>query len=245
VSAARESEIGIVLNLHTPRPATRAAADREAVEIFMDERNRLFTGPLTGRGYPERLYETFPHVARPEIQPGDMETIARIGTYLGLNYYDEQSVQHDARSGGPGWRTTASWTPQTDMGWPIVPGGLERHVAWVRDTVGNIPLVIAENGIAVADDAHSVADDWRRIRFIEEHLQALERAIEAGANVTGYYYWSLMDNFEWALGLSKRFGLIHVDYTTFKRTPRRSYYYYRDRIANGPLIGRDAMRIVE
>lgn len=245
-SPAAGSDIGIVLNLHTPRPMTRAQADREAVDRFMDERNRLFLDPLLGRPYPQRLFARYRDERPPKTASGDMDTIARLGSFLGVNYYDEQIVTDDSSPDGPGWRLVPPWGPTTDMGWPVVPSGLERHLYWVAEQVGpDTPLVVTENGVAVRDDDERPRErDSARIMYMATHLNALARARAQGVNVRGYYHWTLMDNFEWAEGLAKRFGLVHVNYRTGERTPRASYHFYRDYVTNGPSLGMDALDVL-
>ncbi len=181
------------------------------------------------------------------MRPGDLETIAQPLDWIGINYYfdillrglrpdeaDERLLQYP---------TTSSITeaPQrevhTDMGWPITPDGLTELLVRLNDDYPNLPPVyITENGAAY-DDAviDGSCDDARRIDYLDLHLRAIRDAIDEGVDIRGYYQWSLLDNFEWALGYDKRFGLVHVDFDTMERTPRASAYWYRDVIRRNGL----------
>jgi len=124
---------------------------------------------------------------------------------------------------------------RTELGWPIVPQGLTQMLLELRERYAETlpPLIITENGMALADapDADGRVDDPRRVRYLQDHLLALRKAMEGGVDVRGYFVWSLLDNFEWADGYRPRFGLVHVDYPTQRRTPKTSYRWYRELIA--------------
>ena len=143
-------------------------------------------------------------------------------------------------SATPGLKDAAGFTPRddhTDMGWPVTPDGLRALLVGLKDTYADLPpIYITENGCAYDDPVvGGVCHDPRRIRYLDAHLRALHAAIAEGVDVRGYFCWSLMDNFEWAHGFSKRFGLVHVDYETLERTPRDSAYWYRG------VIGRNGL----
>ena len=119
--------------------------------------------------------------------------------------------------------------PKTDFGWPVVPDGLREQLVILRDRYPGLPpVMVTENGCsyAMGPDAHGVVDDQPRIDYLDSHLRAVAAAIEQGVDVRGYYCWSLMDNFEWSEGFTQRFGLVHVDYETQVRTPKRSFDWY-------------------
>jgi beta-glucosidase len=122
---------------------------------------------------------------------------------------------------------------RTGMGWPVVPEALTELLVRIKRDYGDVPLLITENGAAFEDsvDGADVVEDPRRVAFIDGHLAAVERALEAGVDVRGYYVWSLLDNFEWEHGYSQRFGIVYVDFETQRRIPKRSALWYRDRIA--------------
>jgi beta-glucosidase len=237
VKAYRQSglkaPIGIAWNPGVPRPATASAADKRAAEIARALETEVFMFPCLGKGYPELAVKTlgctFP------VENGDMETIAQKIDFIGVNYYSEYPVAADesARfqySGRPSWQDT------TDMGWPIVPGGLERQLRWIAEIsknafgVSRLPVYITENGCARNDEVENDGrvHDRERIEYIQSHLAVCVDLIQAGINLKGYYVWSFLDNFEWAYGYTKRFGIVHVDYFTQKRTPKDSAYFFRD-----------------
>jgi len=225
--------IGIVLNPSTPRPATRRPEDFAAAERASVQRTRLWLDPLQGRGYPEEHLAAHPG-ARMPIEDGDLELIAGECDMLGVNYYSESAVE--AAPLGPscpeGWREAPSWRETTAMGWDIVPEGLYRQLKAIASRWPSKAFYVTENG-AACDDVleRDRVRDAGRIGYIRSHLAACERAIREGIPLKGYYAWSLLDNFEWAFGYSKRFGLVYVDFETGERLPKDSFWYYRDMVA--------------
>jgi beta-glucosidase len=161
-----------------------------------------------------------------------METIAAPIDFLGINYYSERAILADP--GEPeGFREAESWQEKTEMGWDIVPEGLCRMLATIAKRWPVKALFVTENGAAFADivEESGRIHDGERIQYLRSHLAACRRAIAEGVPLKGYYAWSLMDNFEWAHGYSKRFGLVHVDPATGLRRAKDSYYFYRDLVA--------------
>ncbi|MDR2485274.1 MAG: beta-glucosidase [Treponema sp.] len=234
VKAYRETglkaPIGTTLNLSTARPATSSKADIRAALIARAVESEVFLYPLLGKGYPnlavKELGVDFP------VQNGDLETIAEKIDFIGVNYYTETAVGQDKKalfkySGRPTWHDT------TDMGWPIVPGGLERLLKWVHEVSNGLPIYITENGYASQDvlDADGRVRDRERIEYLKHHLEVCANLIKQGVNLKGYYAWSFLDNFEWTFGYTKRFGIVYVDYQTQKRTVKDSAYFFRDVIA--------------
>lgn len=243
--------IGITHNLESARPATDTAADREAVDRATDMRTRFFLDPLLGRGYPERHFAAYPESTPPPVQAGDMETIAAPIDFLGLNFYFEPALA--AAPVGPlgtsqdgiachpeGFREVQTYHERTEMDWPVTPRGLYRHLKWVwAHTEGKFPLYITENGCAMPDELSADGlrcHDPRRVSYLREHFTAALDAIEEGVDLRGYYVWSLIDNFEWALGYTKRFGIIYADYINQRRVPKDSYYFMREVISGAEAL---------
>ncbi|MFJ4711801.1 GH1 family beta-glucosidase [Streptomyces sp. NPDC088785] len=222
------TSIGIA-NSHGPTwPASADPADTEAADLYDILLNRLFSDPLILGRYPDGFAEAMPggDVA------GDLRTISE-GTldWYGVNYYQPTRVgapgAADVEFSGltlpaelPFSVRRIEGHPRTDFDWPVVPDAFAELLTGLRERYGDRlpPLVVTENGCA-----YDGLDDQDRIAFLDGHLRALHRAIESGADVRGYFVWSLMDNFEWAEGFTKRFGLVHVDYATQRRTPKASY----------------------
>jgi beta-glucosidase len=229
-AAGLRAPIGIVLNTQTPRPATRDAADIEAADRAADLGAALWLDPLYGRGYPQRHLEAR-GVSMP-IVAGDLEIIASPIDFVGLNYYSERAMEADPNN-REGFREARSWEEQTEMGWDIVPEGLYRMIMKISGRWPVKALFVTENGAAFPDtiDGAGRVRDAGRIAYLRSHIAACHRALAEGAPLKGYYAWSLMDNFEWSFGYSKRFGLVHVDPATGARLPKDSYFFYRDLVA--------------
>jgi len=237
VRAFREAKIpggiGITLNLMTPRAATGREEDLIAAERAADRDSRMFSDPVFGKGYPA-VFVKDENIELP-IEPGDMDIIASATDFVGLNYYSESAVAWD-ESSPEKIKTVPAWQDVTDMGWPIVPDGFHRLLKWLAAESGGIPIYITENGsaekdAAVCEDGIRRVHDGRRIAYLRAHLEACSRARADGVNLCGYFVWSFIDNFEWAMGYSKRFGIVYCDYQNLERVPKDSYYYYRDVIA--------------
>jgi beta-glucosidase len=180
----------------------------------------LFTDPLFGRGYP--------HGFDLPVRDGDLEAIAAPLDALGVNYYYPTGIRAPSApdTGLPFELVPVEGYPLTDFGWPVAPDGLEEVLTRLHGENGR-PLYVTESGCAYAD----TPDDQRRIDYLAGHIGAVEAVRARGVDVRGYFVWSIMDNFEWADGFSKRFGLVHVDFDTLARTPRASYGWLRERIA--------------
>ena len=224
--ARGQAEIGIVLNFDRALPATDRPEDQAAAATQDAIFNRWFIEAITRAEYPaEALAGLAPHM--PEGWQDDMATIAQPLDWLGVNYYTRHLYAADPDSPWPAARDVAGPLPKTQMGWEIFPEGLEHFLTRLaRDHVGDLPVYVTENGMA-NDDAevlNGTVNDHLRIDFMKGHLQACQRALEAGVNLKGFFYWSLMDNYEWAFGYEKRFGLVHVDFQTLARTPKASYH---------------------
>jgi beta-glucosidase len=166
------------------------------------------------------------------VQDGDLEAIAAPTDFLGANYYFRQVVSEDPNGDRPILVRDPNWS-FTAMGWEVYPDGLRDLLTRLRDDYAPPGIYIFENGAAYDDlrghDGEVV--DPERQAYFDEHLAAVGDAIEDGVPLRGYFAWSLLDNFEWAEGYSKRFGLVYIDYPTLERVPKGSFYWYRDFIA--------------
>jgi beta-glucosidase len=227
-SEVADSRIGVAVDINHFAPATDSADDIRAAEEYRATRDAWFLDPLFGRGYPElgvRAHEAAGHLEGVELEtppPGDLD-------YVGVNYYRQETVY--ARSDQPfDWEVRIRpGIELTEMQWEVVPQGLTESLMWAHRTYEPKELLVTENGAAYPDpvSGDGVVHDADRESYLARHLNATADAIEAGAPVRGFYVWSFMDNFEWSLGYSKRFGVVHVDYATQKRTPKQSARWYQ------------------
>ncbi|MEV6594265.1 GH1 family beta-glucosidase [Streptomyces acidicola] len=229
--AAGADDIGIA-NSHGPTwPASREQADLEAAGFYDLLLNRMFSDPVLLGEYPEGIGELMPGDVS-----ADLKVIGEPLDWYGINYYAPTRVGapqgEDIEFGGltipaelPFSVREIEGYPVTDFGWPVVPEGLTELLTGFAERYGDRlpPVVITENGCS-----YEGVDDQERITYLDGHLRALHRAMEAGVDVRGYFVWSLLDNFEWAEGFARRFGLVHVDYDTLERTPKASYAWLRD-----------------
>jgi beta-glucosidase len=228
--AAPDAQLGITLNLAHIYPASNRPEDEAATWQVDGEGNRWFLDPIFRGTYPADLLERNELVA-PLVQDGDLDVISAPLDFLGINNYTRYVVS--AGKDGPRFERNPE-APETDMGWEVYPEGLQRMLVRVAQDYAPPSIYVTENGAAFGDvRVHDGRiHDPERTAYLESHLGAVERAIEQGAPVNGYFVWSMLDNFEWAFGYSKRFGIVHVDYPTLERTPKDSFYWYRDFIAS-------------
>ncbi|MBU9698350.1 beta-glucosidase [Rhodobacteraceae bacterium HSP-20] len=217
-----QKNLGVVLNFDYAQPASDSAADIRAAALWDGIFNRWFIEAITRRTYPANVLQGLgPHM--PQGWQDDMATIAQPLDWLGVNYYTRHILAHDAGAPWPALRTVDGDRPKTQMGWEIYPEGLHHFLTrMAKDHVGDLPIYVTENGMANPDLPD--LPDTVREEFLFAHLAATKRAISDGANVRGFFYWSLLDNYEWAEGYEKRFGLVHVDFDSLKRTPKSSYH---------------------
>ncbi|MDH6610021.1 beta-glucosidase [Streptomyces sp. SAI-208] len=229
--AAGATDIGIA-NSHGPTwPASPEQPDVEAADFYDLLLNRLFAEPVLLGEYPSGLGDLMPGDVA-----ADLKIISEPLDFYGVNYYSPTRVGapqgEDIEFGGltipaelPFSVREIENVPVTDFGWPVVPEALPELLTGMRERYGDRlpPVVITENGCS-----YEGIDDQDRIAYLDAHVRALHRAVEAGVDVRGYFVWSLMDNFEWAEGYARRFGLVHVDFETLERTPKASYDWYRD-----------------
>ncbi|GAA2481820.1 GH1 family beta-glucosidase [Winogradskya humida] len=237
-----EARVGITLNLSPAVPANDTPIDRAAAARMDLLVNRQFTDPVLGGAYPDGFEKLFSGVSDLSFRrDGDLDVIAAPLDFLGVNYYyrihatDAPYDQPD-----PGLRSASDigvrsvprdGVPTTDLGWPIEPQGLYDTLTGLADRYPGLPpIYVTENGVAQLRE--DLDPDPARIDFITAHLAAATRAAaDAPIDLRGYFYWSLIDNFEWARGYGPRFGLVHVDYPTGKRTPRASYEWLRRQLS--------------
>lgn len=218
-AAGVKAALGIVLNQSPATPATSSAEDVALAAREYALLVRWFAEPLLLGRYP-----TAPDLPVCEaIEPGDLETIAQPLDFLGINYYTRI---WSSTSNPPVPAPHAQGT--SDMGWENYPEGLTELLCGLKRDYPLPPVFITENGMAHRDVlVDGKVDDQPRIEYMRTHLSALKAAIDAGVDIRGFFYWSLMDNFEWSSGYAKRFGLVHVDYQTQVRTPKESAHWYR------------------
>lgn len=244
VRAFREADrgaepIGITLNLAAIQPNTDSPADIEAAKRSDGFMNRWFLDPLFKGSYPQDLEEIFSRRFKlPEQEEGDLKITAEPIDFLGINNYTrvlvEASGSEDDFMGNP---INPPGKEYTEMGWEVYPEGLYELLTRVHRDYGPLPLYVTENGAAFPDQltAQGEIDDPRRINYLQTYLLACWKAIDEGVPLKGYYAWTLMDNFEWAFGYGKRFGLIYVDYPTQKRYLKNSAHWYKKVIARNGL----------
>jgi len=217
-----QPNLGIVLNFDFCQPASDSAEDIRASARADGIFNRWYIEGITRQTYPEIVLEGLaPHM--PANWQDDMALIGQPLDWLGINYYTRHIQAAAPGTPWPSIREIPGPLPKTQMGWEIYPDGLHHFLTrMAREYVGDLPLYVTENGMA-NPDLPDLPDQIRE-DFLFAHLAATKRAIADGANVKGFFYWSLLDNYEWAEGYEKRFGLVHVDFATLKRTPKTSYH---------------------
>jgi len=255
-----KAPVGITLNLGEAQPASDHPLDVAAARVADGNLNRMYLEPLFKGAYPDDMIELFAAQGHSmdAVQPGDMEQISRPVDFLGVNYYKTEVVAspqraEEARRAGflpPVAEQAAAGSilgavevgrpeyERTAVNWEVDPAGLTRILVRVRDEYTTVPVYVTENGCAQHDyrGPDGAVHDSSRTRYIERHVRAVGDALAQGVDVRGYFVWSLMDNFEWALGYSMRFGITWVDYPTGERVPKDSYRWYQKVVAaNGPV----------
>jgi beta-glucosidase len=230
--------LGNIYNFHPREPASEREQDETATLMLDALWNRSFPEPQIHGRYPEPLAAEMEAL----IEPGDLEIIRQKSDYFAINHYTRTRVRHDPdHPFEVGVVPPSSGTRVTEMGWEIVPDAFRSVLIEVKERYsGDLPIYVLENGAAFPDriEADERIRDEPRIAYLRDYLGAVLDAIEAGVPVRGYFVWSLLDNFEWALGYSRRFGLVHVDYNTLERRPKDSFHFYAE-LAQGAALERE------
>lgn len=228
VQAYRElnsaTDLGITLNLIPQVPATTSPADQNAAREADGFQNRWYLDPVLRGSYPGDMVE-FLEIVTPSIQAGDLEIISSPIDFLGINFYSRTIIGADG-AGKP--QVMPAEKPVTAMGWEVYPEALYDLLVRVHRDYGPIPLYVTENGAAYEDlvEQGRIKDSERKA-YLQQHFAQAARAIEAGVPLKGYYVWSLMDNFEWAFGYERRFGIVYVDFQTQERILKDSALWYQ------------------
>mgnify|MGYP001561083907 FL=1 len=235
-----KQKIGLVVNIEPKDPATDSVEDRAATERADACMNRQFLDPVFLGRYPEALREVFGR-AWPEFPAEDMRLIRQPLDFLGVNFYTRGVTRHDDTAPPVRARTVhVAGSTYTETGWEVHAESLTTTLCRVKERYGDIPLYVTENGAAFAEPPRAEGarvEDPLRVVYYRDHLRAARAALERGVELRGYFAWSLLDNFEWSHGYSKRFGLFHVDFETQRRTPKASAHFYREVIrSNGAAL---------
>ncbi|MEU9133549.1 GH1 family beta-glucosidase [Kitasatospora sp. NPDC048540] len=249
------AEVSLTLNLAAVRPLTTGPADLDAARRIDGLANRIFLDPVFHGRYPADVLADTAHLTDWSfVRAGDLAEISRPIDSLGINYYTPTVVaaddpadpapRQDGHAGelspwlaDEGVRFLPAEGSRTAMGWPVDADGLYELLTRLRDDLPGLPLLVTENGAAYEDytDPSGAVHDPERVAYLHGHLAAVRRAVADGAPVRGYFLWSLLDNFEWAYGYSKRFGIVHVDFASQRRTPKDSARWYAEVIRTGDL----------
>ncbi|MEU8520905.1 GH1 family beta-glucosidase [Streptomyces sp. NPDC048577] len=238
-------EVSLTLNLHVARPLTDTPQDVDAARRIDAVGNRIFLDPVFHGRLPADLVADTAHLTDWSfVRDGDLTAISAPIDSLGVNYYSPALVAAGRSESPSAWPGAADHVrfltapgPRTAMDWPVDASGLHELLLRLRDELPGVPLLITENGAAYDDyaDPEGAVHDPERVAYLDAHLAAVRRAIDDGADVRGYFLWSLLDNFEWAYGYGKRFGIVHVDFASQRRTPKDSAHWYAEVIARGGL----------
>jgi len=224
--------VGVTLDLTVAVPVSDSAADVAAARRVDGNFNRWFLDPVLHGRYPEDMVAWFG--GTPYVREGDLDLIAAPLDFLGFNYYRRQHVRAGDGTVGPGQGSPLELdaevvlppgVPVTSVGWPVEPGGLHELLVRLHTDHPGTPLVVTENGAAYPDQVgpDGSVDDPLRVAYLDGHLRAVQQALDEGVDVRGWFAWTLLDNFEWAEGYAARFGLVHVDFETQRRTPKTSF----------------------
>ncbi|MBO2521368.1 MAG: beta-glucosidase [Clostridia bacterium] len=229
-----QGQIGITVNINATHAGDDAPETLAVVRRVDTYNTRFFLEPLFKGSYPEELAQHFGR-AWPKVTAGDLERIAQPMDFLGINYYTRLIFAKDPATGTV--RQVKSTAPYTDMGWEVYPEGLYEVLKRVHEMAGPLPLYVTENGAAFPDRIRpdGTVSDPERTDYLRQHFIQAHRCIQDGIPLAGYFVWSLMDNFEWAFGYSKRFGVVHVDFETQKRTVKESGRFFSRVIAQNGL----------
>ncbi len=221
-----DAKIGITLNLNPIYPETPGSQDEISVNLHDVVSNRWYLDPVFKGKYPIELAQIFGELPD-ELREEDMKIISQPIDFLGVNYYSYAVIRYDESEKVMLGRHVTPTHRVTDMGWPVNAKGLRDLLLRIQQDYQPKAILVTENGAAYPDVVESgKVIDEERIAYVSEHIEAIGEAIQSGANVEGYYLWSLMDNYEWQFGYSKRFGIVYVDYHTLERIPKASAHWY-------------------
>jgi beta-glucosidase len=235
-SAASHNQVGLVVNLEPKYAASESDADEAATRRADAYMNRQYLEPVMLGKYPEEMAEIWGD-AWPEWPDDDMRLISEKIDFVGINYYTRSVSRNDdfclpVRASG----VLQPQSIHTETGWEVYPDALTRILVWTNEVCGGLPLYVTENGAAFYDPPAPIdgtVDDPLRVAYLKSHLRSAHDAISQGVPLRGYFAWSLLDNFEWSHGYSRRFGIVHVNYATQERTIKSSGRFYRDVIRSG------------
>ena len=238
---SKQSDVGITLNLNTAIPASGSTYDEDACKFYDGQFNRLYLNPLYKNEYPDDVFQylkTKSLISESDlnfIKQDDLNIISTKTDFLGVNYYSRAVIRNEDIDEKNNFPRNVDMGPETDFGWEIYPPGIYDLLMKLKNEYKVQNIYITENGCSYGDGPNSEGkiNDKRRIDYYHSHLTELKRAIEDGVPCSGYFAWSLMDNFEWAQGFSQRFGLIWVDFETLERIPKDSYYWYKEFLLTG------------
>ena len=217
--------VGVVMNFEYAQPAGNSEESKAAAKLYDGIYNRWFLDGVFRKKYPEDVLAGLgPHM--PDNWQDDFDTIAQSVDWLGINYYTRKLITDDGSGIWPAVKEVRGPLKKTAMDWEVYPEGLYHFLTWAHENYSKgLPIHITENGMASNDViTNGKINDAQRINYLNSHLVQVKKAISAGVPVMSYFIWSLMDNYEWSLGYDKRFGLVHVDFDTLKRTPKRSWH---------------------
>jgi beta-glucosidase len=230
-NAGTKGKVGLVVNLEPKYPATQSAEDLDTVRRTDAYMNRQYLDPVFLGKYPDEMRDIFGE-AWPDWPADDMRLIKQPIDFLGINYYTRKVERYDAEARPLRSKAVPqSDNMETQTNWEVYPEALTKILLWAKERYGKLPMYITENGAAFYDPPHPIdgkIEDPLRIDYYRHHLRAAHEAMTRGVDLRGYFAWSLLDNYEWSHGYSKRFGLIHVDYSTQQRTIKSSGRYYAD-----------------
>jgi beta-glucosidase len=238
--ARGKHKIGLVVNLVPIHAASENDADRQAANRWDAYFNRQFLDPVLLGKQPPEMADLYGE-AWTDWTAEELAQVSRSIDFVGINYYLRLVAAEDPAGGPPRARSVRQ--PQSEytaMDWEVYPRGLTEILTWVAGRYGNAPLYITENGVALEDVAepNGGVNDVRRVQYLNSHLRAAREAIGTGVDLRGYFVWSLLDNFEWQSGFSKRFGIVRVDFETQQRVPKASARFYSDVVrTNGGALG--------
>ena len=234
-SNSKQSSVGIVLNLSPGMPASKSSEDLKATKLFNQSFNEWYLCPLYGKNYPKEI--TLDWIQKGLInsidfnKEGDLETISTQTDFLGINYYSRAIIRSEEIPEEENLPVEIAAGDKTDFEWEVYPDGLRDLLIDVDQKYNPGSIFVTENGCAYDyPKEDGTINDKRRVKYLDSHIMACKEAVEKGVCLDGYMHWSLLDNFEWAEGYSKKFGLVYVDFDTQERTPKQSFWAYKNLI---------------